>query len=220
MKFKKSKVKPSFNPRHMLDTVRLARKVAEFGKAEPIFSQGDHADSVMYVQKGGVKFSVVNRSCREAVVAIFGPGDFFGEGCLSAQPFRMGTATAIAPTTILVIEKNEMLRVLRTEHAFSNQFVGYLLARNIRMEEDLIDQLCGSSEERLARTLLLLAGYGKQKHPDCVLPRVSQKTLAETIGTTRTRVNFLMNKFRKRGFIKYKGKIKVNSSLLKIVLQK
>lgn len=140
---------------------------------------------------------------------------------MSAQPLRMGTATAIAPTTILVIEKDEMLRVLRTEHAFSNQFIGYLLARNIRIEEDLIDQLCSSAEKRLARTLLLLAGFGKRKQPYCVLPRVTQETLAEMIGTTRSRVNVFLNKFRARGFIKYKGyngQITVDKSLLKVVL--
>jgi CRP-like cAMP-binding protein len=211
-----------FDPRAMLDTATLARKAAKFGRGGSIFSQGDPADSVMYVQKGGVKFSVVNASRREAVVAIFGPGDFFGEGCMSDQPLRMGTATAIAPTTILVIDKNEMLRALRMEHVFSNQFIGYLLARNIRTEEDLIDQLCSSSEKRLARTLLLLAGFEKQKRPDRVLPSVPQKTLAKMIGTTRPRVNFFMNKFRKRGFIEYKGyngKIKVNKSLLTVVLQ-
>lgn len=222
MKIKSSKVNPCFDPRGMLDTAKLPRKVSEFGRAESIFSQGDPADSVMYVQKGGVKFSVVNGSRREAVVAIFGPGDFFGEGCLSAQPLRMGTATAIVPTTILVIDKNQMLRVLRLEHGFSNQFIGYLLARNIRVEEDLIDQLCSSSEKRLARTLLLLAGFGKQKQPTGVLPNDSQGTLAKMIGTTRSRVNFFMNKFRKRGLIEYKGyngKIKVNKSLLGVILQ-
>lgn len=214
-------MKPSFDPRAMLDTVRLARTVAEFGRAESIFSEGDPADSVMYVQKGGVKFSVANGSRREVVVAIFSPGDFFGEGCMSAQPLRVGTATAIAPTTILVIEKNEMLRALRTEHSFSNQFIGYLLARNIRVEEDLVDQLCSSSEKRLARTLLVLAGFRNQKRPDRALPTLSQNTLAEMIGATRSRVNFFMNKFRKRGFIKYKGyngRIKVNKSLLTVVL--
>lgn len=202
----------------MLGTVSLARKVAEFGSAETIFSQGDPADSVMYVQKGGVKFSVMNGLRRAAVVAIFNPGDFFGEGCMSAQPLRMGTATAIAPTTILVIDKNEMLRVLRVEHRFSNQFIGYLLARNIRVEEDLLDQLRGSSEQRLARTLLLLAGFGKQEQPDRLLPGVTQTTLAEMIGATRSRVNFFMNKFRKLGFVEYNGKIKVNKSLLTMVL--
>lgn len=219
MKFKRSKVNPSFDPRAMLDTVRLARTVGEFGRADSIFFQGEPADSVMYVQQGGVKFSVVHSSDREAVVAIFGPGDFFGEGCLSAQPMRMGTATAIAPTRIFVIDKNEMLRVLRAEHGFSNQFIGYLLARNIRLQEDLIDQLCSSSEKRLARALLILAGFAKQKQPDRELPRISQATLAKMIGTTRSRVNFFMNEFRKRGFIKYNGKITVNRSLLKVVLE-
>jgi CRP/FNR family cyclic AMP-dependent transcriptional regulator len=218
MEFKTSSLKPSFYRRAMIETESLGRKVAEFGNAENIFSQGDLAYSVMYVQKGCVKFSVVNGSRREAVVAIFSPGDFFGESCMSAQPRRLGTATAIAPTTILVIDKNEMLRALRAEHAFSNHFIGYLLARNIRVEEDLIDQLCSSSEQRLARTLLLLAGFGKQKQSDRVLPGVTQTTLAEIIGTTRSRVNFFMNKFRKLGFVEYNGKIKVNRSLLTVVL--
>jgi CRP/FNR family cyclic AMP-dependent transcriptional regulator len=218
MEFKTSRLKPSFYRRAMIETVSLARKVAEFGNAENIFSQGDPAYSVMYVHKGCVKFSVVNGSRREAVVAIFSPGDFFGESCMSAQPLRLGTATAIAPTTILVIDKNEMLRALRAEHAFSNHFIGYLLARNIRVEEDLIDQLCSSSEQRLARTLLLLAGFGKQKQSDRVLPGVTQTTLAEMIGATRSRVNFFMNKFRKLGFVEYNGKIKVNRSLLTVVL--
>lgn len=207
----------------MLDGVRLPRKIAKFWRTESIFSQGDLANSVMYVQKGSVKFSVVHGSGREAAVAIFSSGDFFGKGCMSAQPLRMGTATAIAPTTILVIDKNEMRRVLCVEHTFSNRFIGYLLARNIRVEGDLIDQLCSSSEERLARTLPLLAGFGKQKQPSRTLPTVSQNTLAEMIGTTCSRVNFFMNKFRARGFLKYSGyngSITVDKSLLKIVLHK
>jgi CRP/FNR family cyclic AMP-dependent transcriptional regulator len=206
----------------MLNGTRMARKVAEFGRAESIFCQGDPADSVMYVQKGGVKLSVVNRSRREAVVAIFGPGDFFGESCMSARPLRMVTATAMGSTTILVIDKIEMLRVLRTEHDFGNHFLGYLLARNIRVEEDLVDLLCSSSEQRLARTLHLLAGFGKQRQPAYVVPGVYQDTLAEMVGTTRSRVNFFMNKFRSRGFIKYsgrKGKIRVVKSLLNFALQ-
>ena len=218
MKIKRLTVKPYFDPRAMLDSVRIERKVAKFCSAECIFSQGDPADSVMYVQKGDVKFSVVNRLQKEAVVAIFGPGDFFGEGCMSGQPLRMGKATAIAPTTVLVIDKEEMLRVLHTEHRFSNQFIGYLLARNIRVEEDLVDQLCSSSEERLARMLLVLGGFGKRKKPKGVFPKVSQETLAEMIGSTRSRVNFFMNKFKKLGFIEYNGKIKINKSLLTVVL--
>ena len=172
----------------------------------------------MYIQKGGVKLSVVNESGKEAVVAILGSGDFFGEGCLAGQPTCMATATTIAPTTVLVIEKDEMIRVLHAEHAFSDRFIAYMLARNIRAEEDLIDQLFNSSEKRLARTLLLLARYGKQDEPQMKLPKVSQEMLGEMIGTTRPRVNFFMNKFRKLGFIQYNGEIQVNNSLLRVVL--
>jgi len=221
MKPKKSKKNgkvDSFDPQDFLDTAGVARKVADFRRGESIYSQGEAADSVMYVQKGGVKFSVVNGSGREAVVAMFGPSDFFGEGCMAGQTIRMGTATAITPTTVLVIEKAELLRVLHAEHELSDHFISYMLARNIRVEEDLIDQLFNSSERRLARTLLLLARYGKQDHPDRVLPKVSQETLASMVGTTRSRVNFFMNKFRKLGFIEYNGKIKVNKSLLSVVL--
>jgi len=208
----------AFNPQAFLDTAGVARKVADFRRGESIYAQGEAANSVMYVQKGGVKFSVVNGSGREAVVAMFGPNDFFGEGCMAGQTIRMGTATAITPTTLLVIEKNELLRVLHAEHGLSDHFISYMLARNIRVEEDLIDQLFNSSERRLARTLLLLARYGKQDQPVRILPKVSQETLASMVGTTRSRVNFFMNKFRKLGFIEYNGKIKVNKSLLTVVL--
>jgi CRP-like cAMP-binding protein len=226
MKIKKSKATPrpeakkpvSFDPQAFLDTAGVSRKVAEFRRGESIFSQGDGANTVMYIQRGGVKLSVVNGSGKEAVVAMFGPTDFFGEGCMAGQALRMATATAIAPTTLLVINKSEMLRVLHEEHELSDRFIGYMLAHNIRVEEDLVDQLFNSSEKRLARTLLLLARYGKQDQPDRALPKVSQETLAEMIGTTRSRVKFFMNKFRKLGFIEYNGKIKVNKSLLTVVL--
>ncbi len=208
----------SFDPQIFLDTAGVARRIAEFRRSESIYTQGEAADSVMYVQKGGVKLSVVNGSGKEAVVAMFGPSDFFGEGCMAGQSIRMGTATAITPTTLLVIEKDELLRVLHAEHELSDQFIAYMLAHNIRVEEDLIDQLFNSSEKRLARTLLLLARYGKQEQPDRILAKVSQETLAAMIGTTRSRVNFFMNKFRKLGFIEYNGKIKVNKSLLTVVL--
>jgi CRP/FNR family cyclic AMP-dependent transcriptional regulator len=207
-----------FDPQVFLDTAGVARNVVEYRRHESIYSQGDAADTVMYVQKGGVKFSVVNESDKEAVVAMFGPSDFFGEGCMASQALRMGTATAITPTTLLVIQKKELLRVLHVEHELSDHFLAYMLGHNIRVEEDLIDQLFNSSEKRLARTLLLLARYGKQEKPDSVLPRVSQETLASMVGTTRSRVNFFMNKFRKLGFIEYNGKIKVNKSLLTVVL--
>ena len=208
----------SFDPQVFLDTAGVARRVTEFRRGESIYSQGEAANSVMYVQKGGVKFTVVNGSGKEAVVAMFGPGDFFGEGCMAGQSVRMGTTTAITPTTILVIDKNELLHVLHEEHELSDHFIGYMLAHNIRVEEDLIDQLFNSSEKRLARALLLLARYGQQEQPDRILAKVSQETLAKMIGTTRSRVNFFMNKFRKLGFIEYNGKIKVNKSLLTVVL--
>jgi CRP/FNR family transcriptional regulator, cyclic AMP receptor protein len=213
-----SKKVNGFDPQVFLDTAGVARKVAEFRRGESIYSQGEAANSVMYIQKGGVKFTVVNGSGKEAVVAMFGPSDFFGEGCMAGQSVRMGTATAITPSTVLVIDKNELLRVLHEEHELSDHFIGYMLAHNIRVEEDLIDQLFNSSEKRLARTLLLLARYGKQEQPDRILAKVSQETLAKMIGTTRSRVNFFMNKFRKLGFIEYNGKIKINKSLLTVVL--
>ena len=215
---KKNGKADSFDPQVFLDTAGVARKVNEYRRGESIYSQGDTAETVMYIQKGGVKFSVVNGSGREAVVAMFGPSDFFGEGCMAGQSLRMGTATAITPTTLLVMQKKELLRVLHAEHELSDHFIAYMLGRNIRVEEDLIDQLFNSSEKRLARTLLLLARYGKQEQPDRILPKVSQETLASMIGTTRSRVNFFMNKFRKLGFIEYNGKIKVNKSLLTVVL--
>jgi CRP/FNR family cyclic AMP-dependent transcriptional regulator len=196
-------------------------KVAEFRKSEAIFSQGDSAKNILYIQEGGVKLSVVNGAGKEAVVAILGPGDFLGEGCLADQPVRVGTAAAITPCTVLIIEKNEMVRVLRAQHAFSDRFISYMLARNIRIEEDLVDQLFNHSEKRLARTLLLLARYGKEDQPHLVLHKMSQKVLAGMIGTTRSRVNFFMNKFRKLGFIKYNGSnggLHVNNSLLNVVL--
>jgi CRP/FNR family cyclic AMP-dependent transcriptional regulator len=218
IKLGKAKKVNVFDPQVFLDTSGVARKIAEFRRGESIYSQGEAADSVMYVQKGGVKFTVVNESGKEAVVAMFGPNDFFGEGCMAGQAVRMGSATAITPSTVLVIDKNELLRVLHAEHELSDYFINYMLSHNIRVEEDLIDQLFNSSEKRLARTLLLLARYGKQEQPDRILAKVSQETLAKMIGTTRSRVNFFMNKFRKLGFIEYNGKIKVNKSLLTVVL--
>lgn len=208
----------AFDPKVFLDTAGIARKITEFPRNETIFTQGEAAETVMYLQSGGVKFTVVNGSGKEAVVAMFGPNDFFGEGCMVGQSIRMGTATAVTPSSVLVIEKDELLRVLHTEHKLSDKFIAYMLARNVRMEEDLIDQLFNSSEKRLARTLLLLAQYGKKKEPEEILAKVSQETLAGMVGTTRARVNFFMNKFRKLGFIEYNGKIKINKSLLTVVL--
>jgi CRP/FNR family cyclic AMP-dependent transcriptional regulator len=207
-----------FDAQAFLDSTGVARKVREFKKKETIFSQGDPSRSVLYIQKGGVRLSVVNETGKEAVVAVLGPGDFFGEGCLAGQPIRIATATAITPTTALVIDKTEMIRVLHHEHAFSDRFISFMLARNIRIEEDLIDQLFNSSEKRLARTLLLLSRYGKEDKPQRVLPTVSQEMLAEMVGTTRSRVNFFMNKFRKLGFIEYNGGLQINTSLLSVVL--
>jgi CRP/FNR family transcriptional regulator, cyclic AMP receptor protein len=175
--------------------------------------------SVMYVQQGGVRLSVISETGKEAVVALLGPGDFFGEGCLAGQPVRMATATAIAETTVLIVEKRRMLQLLHDQSGFSDRFITHMLARNIRIEEDLVDQLFNSSEKRLARTLLLLARYGKQDKPHRVLPKVSQEVLAEMVGTTRSRVNFFMNKFRKLGFIEYNGGLKINNSLLSVVLR-
>jgi CRP-like cAMP-binding protein len=213
-----SQKKVAFDAQAFLDSAGVARRVAEFQRAETLFSQGEPAKKVFYIQKGGVKLSVVNALGKEAVVAILGPGDFLGEGCLGGQPIRMGTATAITPTTVLVIAKEEMVRVLHEEHALSDRFISHMLSRNIRIEEDLVDQLFNSSEKRLARTLLLLARYGKQGPPQTTLPKVSQETLAEMIGTTRSRVNFFMNKFRKLGFIHYNGGLQVHNSLLSVVL--
>jgi CRP-like cAMP-binding protein len=207
-----------FDLKYFLDSAGLGRRVAKFEAKETVFGQGDPATNVMYIQEGGVKLSVVNETGKEAVVAILGPGDFFGEGCLAGQAICMATATTIGPTTVLVIEKDEMIRALHAEHAFSDRFITYMLARNIRIEEDLVDQLFNSSEKRLARTLLLLARFGSQSQPQKVLPKVSQEMLAEMIGTTRSRVNFFMNKFRKLGFIQYNGEIHVNNSLLSVVL--
>lgn len=213
-----SKKKDAFDAQAFLDSAGVARKVKEFKGAEAIYSQGDAAQGVMYLQAGGVKLSVVSEGGKEAVVAILGPGDFFGEGCLAGQSVRMGTATAVIPSTVLVIEKNEMFKVLHEQHDLSDKFITFMLARNIRIEEDLIDQLFNSSEKRLARTLLLLARYGKEDQRHAVLPKVSQETLAEMIGTTRSRVNFFMNKFRNLGFIEYNGGLHINTSLLSVVL--
>ena len=214
----KPKRKHVFDAQAFLDSAGVARKVRHFKRAEALYSQGDAAESVMYLQEGGVKLTVVNEVGKEAVVAILGPGDFFGEGSLAGQPVRMGTAITITPSTVLVVEKSEMFKVLHEEHALSDRFITFMLARNIRIEEDLIDQLFNSSEKRLARTLLLLARYGKEDQPQGVLPKVSQETLAGMIGTTRSRVNFFMNKFRKLGFIKYNGGLQINNSLLSVVL--
>jgi CRP/FNR family cyclic AMP-dependent transcriptional regulator len=215
---RKSKHKSVFDAQAFLDSAGVARRVAQHQKGEKIFSQGEPAVSVMYLQKGGIKLTVVNQVGKEAVVAILGGGDFFGEGCLAGQHVRMATATAITPSSVLVIEKKEMVRVLHAEHALSDRFMAYMLSRNIRIEEDLIDQLFNSSEKRLARALLLLARYGRDSQPEKMLPKVSQEMLAEMIGTTRSRVNFFMNRFKRMGFIRQNGGLHVHGSLLSVVL--
>jgi len=213
-----SKKNVAFDAQAFLDSAGVKKTIKEFKRADVVYSQGDTAKNVMYLQEGGVKLSVVSESGKEAVVAMLGPGDFFGEGCMAGQPVRMGSATAITPSTVLLIDKTEMFKVLHEQHDLSDRFISFMLARNIRIEEDLVDQLFNSSEKRLARTLLLLARYGKDDQPHAVLHEVSQETLAEMIGTTRSRVNFFMNKFRKLGFIKYNGGIQINTSLLSVVL--
>jgi CRP/FNR family cyclic AMP-dependent transcriptional regulator len=208
----------AFDVRSFLDSAGVGRTVCKFPAKETISHQGNPANHVLYIQEGGVKLTVVNESGKEAVVAILGSGDFFGEGCLAGQSVCMATATTVAPTTVLRIEKAEMIRVLHAEHEFSDRFIAYMLSRNIRVEQDLVDQLFNSSEKRLARALLLLARYGAGDQPQKVIAKVSQEMLAEMIGTTRSRVNFFMNKFRKLGFIEYDGEIHVNNSLLSVVL--
>jgi len=192
---------------------------AEFAAGTTIFSQGDPATSVMYIEQGTVRLSVLSHAGKEAVIAVLEAFHFFGEGCLAGQPYRMATAAALAPCTISVVDKAEMVRHLRNRPAFGSQFLTHMLARNIRVEEDLIDQLFNSSEKRLARTLLLLARYGQPAATHRSLPKISQETLAEMVGTTRSRVNFFMNKFRKLGFIEYNGDLKINNSLLSVVLR-
>ena len=208
----------TFDAEAFLNSAGLARTMMKFGSKDTLFSQGDPSKNIMYIQSGGVKISVVSKTGKEAVVGMLAAGDFIGEGGLAGQPMRMATATAVTPVTALVIENKEMFRLLHAESAFSDRFIAYMLERNVRIEEDLIDQLFNSSEKRLARTLLLLARYGKEDKPQRVLPKIPQETLAEMIGTTRSRVNFFMNKFRKMGFIKYNGGLQVNTSLLSVVL--
>src|SRR4249920_870262 len=214
----KPKQNGTFDAQTFLDSAGVARKIVEYRRAEVIFSQGDACEHVLYLQKGGVKLSVLSKVGREAVVAMLGPGEFFGEGCLAGQPLRMGSATATTDSTVLLVDKDRMIRLLHKQHALSDRFIAHMLARNIRIEEDLVDQLFNSSEKRLARTLLLLARYGKHDQAIRDVPPVSQETLAEMIGTTRSRVNFFMKKFERLGFITYKSGLKVNNSLLTVVL--
>ena len=204
------KRKGTFDVGAFLESAGSARKIVEFHPSEVIFSQGDPCESVMYLQSGSVKLSVLSKTGREAVVGLLGPGDFFGEGCLTGQPVRIGSATALVNSGVLLIEKEAMVSLLHKQHDFSDRFITHMLARNIRIEEDLVDQLFNSSEKRLARTLLLLARYGKHDMPVRAVPPISQETLAEMIGTTRSRVSFFMNKFRDLGFVKYNGHIEVD----------
>ncbi len=209
---------PAFNAEAFFNSAGLSKKIAEYEPLAVIFAQGDPGDSVMYIQKGAVRLSVLSHAGKEAIVGVLGPGDFLGEGALAGQPIRMGTATAVSATSVLVVPKKQMIQLLHDAPGFSDRFIEYMLQRNIRIEEDLVDQLFNSSEKRLARTLLLLARYGKEDRPQAVLPKLSQEMLAEMIGTTRSRVNFFMNKFRKLGFIEYNGGLKINTSLLSVVL--
>jgi CRP/FNR family transcriptional regulator, cyclic AMP receptor protein len=208
----------AFDVERFLASATPARRVVKYRQGEVVFAQGDPSEDIKYIQKGAIKLSVLSKIGKEAVVAMLGPGDFFGEGCLAGQPVRMGTATAVMATSLLRIAKSDMIRMLHDHPTFSDRFIAHMLTRNIRIEEDLVDQLFNSSEKRLARTLLLLAQYGKAGVTQHELPKLSQETLAEMIGTTRSRVNFFMNKFRKLGFIEYNGGLKVKSSLLSIVL--
>jgi CRP/FNR family cyclic AMP-dependent transcriptional regulator len=210
---------PAFSSKDLVDS-GAAEAPAKYGRGETIFRQGDACEDVFYIQSGGVKLSVRSKLGREAVVGMLGPGEFFGEGCLAGQPVRMGNATAIGPSVILPIHKDAMVQLLHQQRATSDRFIAHMLSRNIRIEEDLVDQLFNSSEKRLARALLLLARYGTDHKPIEVVPRISQHALAEMIGTTRSRVNFFMNKFKKLGFIEYEGQLplKIHSSLLSVVL--
>jgi CRP-like cAMP-binding protein len=215
----KPKVKRPFDVEAFLHSAGVGgRRSVSYQPADVIFSQGDRADSIFYIQEGAVRLSVLSSAGKEAIVAVLGPGDFFGERALAGHPVRLEAATAMTATIVVAVPKQQMVRLLHDQHGLSDRFIAYMLARNIRIEEDLVDQLFNSSEKRLARTLLLLARYGKPDQDQRVLPRIAQETLADMIGTTRSRVNFFMNKFRKLGFIEYNGGLKVNHSLLTVVL--
>jgi CRP-like cAMP-binding protein len=213
------KAKLPFDPKVFLSKVNGGRAISEYRKDKIIFRQGDPSDAVFYIQSGKVKTTVVSEEGKEAVVALLGTGDFFGEGCLTGQPQRLATVSALTECVIVRISKTDITRVIHEEPAFAELFISHLLARNSRVEEDLVDQLFNSSEKRLARTLLILANFGKEGRPEPIIAKVSQETLAEMIGTTRSRVSFFMNKFRKLGLIDYNGNIEVHSSLLNVVLR-
>jgi CRP/FNR family cyclic AMP-dependent transcriptional regulator len=210
--------RPVFDATAFLESAGAARRVVTYPKGKVVFAQGQSSDAVMYIEKGSIKISVLSRTGKEAVVAMLGAGDFFGEAALTGQLIRIGTATATAATTLIIIDTATMLRLLRDEPTFSERFISYMLARNLRVEADLVDHLFNSSEKRLARALLLLARYGDQTAAERRIPKISQETLAEMVGTTRSRVNFFMNKFRDLGFIEYNGDLKINISLLNVVL--
>ena len=212
------KNKREFDPNTFLATIGDGRKIVAVPKKQSIYTQGDVADAVFYIQKGKVKLTVVSKTGREATIGLLTEGSFFGEGALAGQVLRMGSAAAMTDCELLRVDKKAMMDALHREHAFSDMFVAYLLARNVRYEEDLVDQLFNSSEKRLARILLLLAHFGKEGAPESVVPKISQETLAEMVGTTRSRVSFFMNRFRKLGFIHYNGGLQVHSSLLNVVL--
>ena len=209
---------PVFDSQKFLSHIGVGRTMAEYRKNQVVFSQANPADAIYYIQKGKVKLTVNSKEGKEAVIAILGVGNFFGEGCMAGQPMRMSTASALTDCSVMRLEKSVMLRALHDQPAFSELFLSYLLSRTIRIEEDLVDQLFNSSEKRLARVLLLLANFGKEGKPETVIPKISQETLAEIIGTTRSRVSFFMNKFRKLGFVEYNGTLQVHSSLLNVIL--
>lgn len=208
-----------FDPKAFLTRIETGKTTREYRSRQLVFSQGDTADAVFYLQSGKVKLTVVSSRGKEAVIGVLERGSFFGEGCLAAQPLRMSTASAIQPSSVVRVSKSTMVRTLRKEPEFSELFIAYLLSRNVRIEEDLVDQLFNSSEKRLARTLLLLAHFGKESRPESVIPKVSQETLAAMVGTTRSRVSFFMNRFRKLGFIHYNGGLQVHSALLTVLLR-
>ena len=214
----RAKKGPEFDPDSFLATIGEGRKIVTTPKKQTIYAQGDAADSVFYVQKGKVRLTVVSHTGKEATIGILNEGNFFGEGALAGQQIRMGSAAAMTDCELPRVDKKAMMSALHQGHAFSDIFLAYLLARNIRFEEDLVDQLFNSSEKRLARILLLLAHFGKEGTPETVVPKINQETLAEMVGTTRSRVSFFMNRFRKLGFIHYNGGLQVHSSLLNVVL--
>jgi CRP/FNR family cyclic AMP-dependent transcriptional regulator len=212
------KARSPFDAEALLAAVGQGSATRDYQKAQAVFAQGDRADAVFFVQRGKIKLTVLSSQGKQAVIALLGPGDFFGEGCLAGQTLRMATATAMTESAVVRLPKQLMIRTLHRDGVFSELFTRYLLSRNIRMEEDLVDQLFNSSEKRLARILLLLANFGKAGRPEPVVPKISQETLAEMVGTTRSRISFFMNKFRKLGFVEYNGRLEVHSSLLHVVL--